>query len=168
MSKINVLSTGGTFEKVYNTGVGVKNFSFPEISAVEKIIKRLGIQDVVVTYRGELAKDSLEMTADDRELIADWCQNKGGFRCIIIHGTDTMIETACAIAKRNLGMTVILTGALQPACMRESDAEFNLGGALVLLDSQALAHGVYIVMNGGVWRWDMCKKNPITGRFENK
>ncbi len=164
MSKIDVLSTGGTFDKAYGSGAGVRDFSFPEVSAVDEIAARLGIQNVSVSYKSVAAMDSLDMTDVDRLSIADWCANESRERCVVIHGTDTMIETARIIAKRCSHQVVILTGALQPARMRDTDAEFNLGGALIA--AQVCLPGVYIVMSGTIFRWDECQKNPITGHFE--
>ncbi len=179
---IDVLCTGGTFEKVYGSGAGVRNFSFPAKSAVEAILARFGVSDVPITYIQAQAKDSLDMNENDRYQIALYCINGNTTASVVIHGTDTMIETAGIIhrhiAKFGSGTTtshavqsylakkvVVLTGALQPACMRESDAEFNLGGALVA--AQTCPPGVFIVMGGRIYPWDKCKKNPTTGHFES-
>ena len=159
---INILSTGGTFDKAYGSGAGVKNFSFPQTSAAEEMITRLGLTNIEVSYQPDRAKDSLDMDDTDRTFIADWCATHD--RSVVIHGTDTMIETARVVAKRCPDKVVVLTGALQPARMRDTDAEFNLGGAVIA--AQASVHGVYIVMNGKLFIWDKCKKNPTTGHFE--
>ena len=164
MATINVLSTGGTFDKAYGSGAGVRNFSFPEVSAVEDIATRLGIRNMKVSYEAARAKDSLDMTDDDRNFIAEWCADNSRDRCVVIHGTDTMIDTARVVAKRCPDKVVVLTGALQPARMRDTDAEFNLGGALIA--AQACSPGVYIVMSGMIYPWDKCKKNSTTGHFE--
>lgn len=159
---IEIFSTGGTFEKIYGTGAGITNFTFPVHSSVEEMIYRFGLTDVTVTYQQEAAKDSLNMIDLDRALIADWCATRR--RSVVIHGTDTMIETARVIARRCSGNLVILTGSSQPACMRNSDAEFNLGSAIIA--AQMPVSGVYIAMNGRLFKWDTCKKNPVTGYFE--
>ncbi len=164
MQTINILCTGGTFDKVYGSGAGVRNFSFPEVSAVEDIATRLGIRNMKVSYESTIAKDSLDMTDDDRNLIAEWCADNSSNRCVVIHGTDTMIDTARVVAKRCPDKVVVLTGALQPARMRDTDAEFNLGGALIA--AQTCSPGVYIVMGGMIYQWNKCKKNSITGHFE--
>ncbi len=162
MTTINILSTGGTFDKAYGSGAGVKNFSFPKTSAVEEIVARLGITNIKVSYEPDRAKDSLDMGDIDRAFIADWCATHE--HSVVIHGTDTMIDTARVVAQRCPDKVVILTGALQPARMRDTDAEFNLGGAIIA--AQASAPGVYIVMSGTIYSWDKCKKNPTTGHFE--
>lgn len=164
MESIDILCTGGTFDKAYGTGAGVRNFSFPEVSAVENIAARLGIRHVRVFYEPTKAKDSLDMTDDDREWVAAWCADKSRDRCVVVHGTDTMVDTARVVSKRCLGKVVVFTGALQPARMRETDVEFNLGGAVIA--AQVCAPGVYVVMSGRVYPWNKCKKNPRTGHFE--
>lgn len=166
MEVINVLCTGGTFEKAYGVGKGVRNFSFPEISAMDQIAHRVGIDNIKVFYSLEKAKDSLDMNEADRTYIADWCQNEAGNRAVVVHGTDTMIESCEAVSKRSLNKVIIFTGALQPARMRDSDAEFNFGGALIA--AQVCAPGVYIVMSGKIFPWNECQKNAETGCFEPK
>ncbi len=163
---IQVLCTGGTFEKAYGQGKGVRNFSFPQFSVMDEIVARVGIENVKVHYSLDKAKDSLDMTDADRQYIADWCQNEAGKQAIVVHGTDTMIDSAQVVAKRNLDKVIIFTGALQPARMRDSDAEFNFGGALIA--AQTCAPGVYIVMSGKVFHWNECQKNEETGYFEAK
>lgn len=160
---ISVLATGGTFDKAYERGAGVKNFTFLEESAVAEIIKRFGLTNIELTYDQERAKDSLDMDDADRAFIADWCATQS--HPVIVHGTDTMINTARVIASRGLNKAVVITGALQSAHMRDTDAEFNLGGAVIA--AQACPPGVYIVMNGKLFAWDECQKNPVTGRFES-
>jgi L-asparaginase len=85
-------------------------------------------------------------------------------RIIILHGTDTMIETATLIGRRGLNKTVILTGAMVPFAVKESDSVFNLGCGVIA--AQLLSPGVYIVMNGKVFPWDNVVKNRRLGVFE--
>ena len=162
-SPLHILCTGGTFDKIYGTGAGVRNFTFPEVSAVTGIVAKFHVADVDVTYDPVRAMDSLDMTDADRDFIAGWCSQYPAGRCVVIHGTDTMIKTASVIAGRNLDNTVVLTGALQPTRMRDSDAEFNLGGAIIA--AQTCPPGVFIVMHGRVFAWNQCRKNPVTGQF---
>ncbi len=164
MKMIHVLCTGGTFDKAYGSGSGVRDFSFPEETAVLGIVTRLGIRNIEVSYKSETAKDSLDITDDDRSAIATWCAQSPHKSCVVIHGTDTMIKTASVIARRCPSKVVVLTGSLQPARMRDTDAEFNFGGALIA--AQISLPGVYIVMSGTIYKWDKCKKNLITGQFE--
>jgi L-asparaginase len=113
-----------------------------------------------------MMKDSLDMTPADRTRIATACRKAGEDRIVITHGTDTMETTACFLAGRVTGKTVVLTGAMVPYKFGSSDGLFNLGSALAL--AQVLPHGIYIAMNGRFFTWDSVTKNRTLGIFENK
>ena len=162
---IHILSTGGTFEKIYGSGMEVQNYSFPQKSMLLRMKNLLGIRDINIVYHSEQAKDSLDMDDTDRMFVANWCQNCTGDRCIIIHGTDTMIDTASIINQVVTNKTIILTGSLQPAFARDTDAEMNFGGALIA--AQTCKYGIYIVMSGQVFHWNACQKDPISGTFRS-
>jgi len=108
--------------------------------------------------------DSLEMTEADRALIVQNCLQSDENRIVITHGTDTMTETAAAIAQAVSGKTVVLTGAMIPYAFGSSDGLFNLGSALSFV--QVLPPGVYISMNGKCFPWDRVRKNRERGEFE--
>lgn len=108
--------------------------------------------------------DSLEMTNEDRELIAYQCLQCEEDKIIITHGTDTMSETAVMLAQRIKNKTIVLTGAMIPIKFGSSDGLFNLGSALAF--AQSLPHGVYVAMNGRYFNWDNVRKNKQTGVFE--
>jgi L-asparaginase len=108
--------------------------------------------------------DSLEMTPEHRNLIADECQHCEEDKIVITHGTDTMAETARVLAKRDTGKTIVLTGAMIPIKFGSSDGLFNLGSALAFV--QSLPPGVYVAMNGRYFNWDNVRKNRQTGIFE--
>jgi L-asparaginase len=59
--------------------------------------------------------------------------------------------------------TIVLTGALAPARFSESDAAFNLGMAFAT--AQIAPPGVYITINGSVFRGDEVTKDREQGRF---
>jgi L-asparaginase len=108
--------------------------------------------------------DSLDMSEADRELIAQNCLQAPESRLVVTHGTDTMVETARAIASRVADKTVVLTGAMVPYAFGSSDGMFNLGSALSF--AQVLPPGVYVAMNGRYFSWDKVRKNTKTGVFE--
>src|SRR3989344_3833446 len=161
--KIKVFTAGGTIDKMYSEGKGTLNFSFGK-----QAIKELGEEKVKLNFDYDverlLAKDSLEMTDEDRELIKKACEGAIADKILITHGTDTMIETARLLSTIP-NKAIILTGASQPYRFRESDAEFNIGVAIGALN--ILENGVYIAMNGRVYEWDKCVKSP-DGRFLEK
>src|SRR5205807_7269290 len=108
--------------------------------------------------------DSLEITDADRALIVQNCLQADEDRIVITHGTDTMAETAAAIACVVAGKTVVLTGAMIPYAFGSSDGLFNLGSALSFV--QVLSPGVYLAMNGKCFPWNRVRKNRERGEFE--
>jgi L-asparaginase len=117
-----------------------------------------------VTVRTLMMIDSLNMTDEDRELIAHQCRSAAEDKLIITHGTDTMDVTARVLAEKVPGKTIVLTGAMIPYKFGSSDGFFNLGSALAF--AQTLPPGVYVAMNGRNFTWDNVRKNRQTGQFE--
>jgi L-asparaginase len=109
-------------------------------------------------------KDSLEMTDADRSNILAACERATEERIIIIHGTDTMSETAKILGTARLSKTIVITGAMIPYQVNRSDAMFNLGFALGVV--QVLSAGIYVAMNAQVFPWDKVRKNRERGTFE--
>ncbi|MEY2640792.1 MAG: hypothetical protein RL150_185 [Candidatus Parcubacteria bacterium] len=162
---VAVFSAGGTFEKVYPKGAGARDLVFGDSSAAEEMVQRLGLYGVTVDYMPHQAKDSLDMTDADRSMIAAFCVEDSDKCIVIIHGTDTMVETARYLASFEIPKTIVLTGSLQPACMKGSDAEGNFVSAV--LASRLMGRGVWICMHGELFPYDSCRKNPDTGYFES-
>ena len=157
---IRILVTGGTFDKEYNELTGTLFFHDTHVPEM----LRLGRCLLNIEARTLMMIDSLEMTEDDRRIIADHCRACRESRIVITHGTDTMVETAVRLAREGLDKTIVLTGAMVPYKFGSSDGLFNLGSALAFV--QTLQHGVYIVMNGRCFRWDEVRKNRDKGIFE--
>jgi len=124
----------------------------------------MGRSQVPVEIRTLMMVDSLEMTDQDRELIAYQCNTCEEDKIVITHGTDTMAETAKLLAKKVKNKTVVLTGAMIPIKFGSSDGLFNLGSALAF--AQSLPPDVYVAMNGRHFHWDNVRKNKETGVFE--
>jgi L-asparaginase len=158
---IRIFVTGGTFDKTYNEIKG--QLSFGETHLPEML--RLGRSRVDVSIQTLMMIDSLEMTDGDRDLIVSNCRQCDETRIVITHGTDTMVETAAALARGIAGKTIVLTGAMIPYAFGSSDGLFNLGSALSFV--QVLAPGVYIAMNGRHFEWNKVRKNRETGVFES-
>jgi L-asparaginase len=157
---IRILVTGGTFDKEYDE-IGGSLF-FKETHVPEML--RLGRCRAPVTVETLMLVDSLHMTAGDRARIAERCLSSPEDRIVITHGTDTMVETAAALAKAVSGKTIVLTGAMVPYAFGSSDGLFNLGSAISFV--QVLDPGVYIAMNGTHFTWNNVKKNRESGTFE--
>ena len=163
MEPIRLLVTGGTFDKRYNELTGA--LSFGETHLVEML--RLGRCRIEVSIETLMMIDSLDMTDADRARIVEACRQAGDARIVITHGTDTMVDTARALAEAvppGRGKTIVLTGAMVPYAFGSSDGLFNLGSALSF--AQVLPAGVYIAMNGRCFSWDRVRKNRETGVFE--
>jgi L-asparaginase len=161
---VRIFVTGGTFDKKYNELNG--SLYFEDTHLPEML--RLGRSRVDVSVRTLMMIDSLEMTDGDRALIVEQCRQASESRLIITHGTDTMVETAAALARvlhPHTGKTIVLTGAMIPYAFGSSDGLFNLGSALSFV--QVLPPGVYIAMNGRYFPWDRVTKNRESGVFES-
>ena len=160
-SKITILVTGGTFDKEYNEITGKLYFNESHI----REMLELGRCKIPVTIKNLMLKDSLDMVDIDRKLILDACMQTKINKIVITHGTDTMTETAKLLAQNIKNKTIIFTGAMIPYKFGSSDGLFNLGSALTA--AQTLDAGVYITINGNIFKWDRVIKNREKGIFES-
>ncbi len=159
MEELLIVTTGGTIDKVYFDDKSDFQVGEPQIG---RILQELGVAfhfNVIPIIR----KDSLHIDAADRELLRATIAAQGARHVLVTHGTDTMVETAKVLAGI-VDKTIVLTGALNPAGFRGSDAEFNIGTAVGAV--QSLPAGVYIAMNGRVWDPARVRKNVVANRFE--
>lgn len=158
---IRILVTGGTFDKEYDE---VRGRLFFKDTHIHEMLEK-GRSRVPVSVRTLMMIDSLDMTEADRALVVEQCRQSDEDRIVVTHGTDTMVETARAVAASGLaGKTVVFTGAMIPYAFGSSDGLFNLGSALSF--AQTLPAGVYVAMNGQVFPWDHVRKNRDTASFE--
>jgi L-asparaginase len=158
---IRILVTGGTFDKEYDE---LRGRLFFKDTHIQEMLAKARAR-VPVAVRTLMMIDSLEMTEADRALIVEQCRKADEERIVVTHGTDTMVDTARAIAAADLPKIVVLTGAMIPYAFGSSDGLFNLGSALSFV--QVLPHGVYVAMNGQHFPWDGVRKNRDTGAFEH-
>jgi L-asparaginase len=156
---IRIFTTGGTFDKLYFDAKS--EFHIGEPMAAELLEEA----NVNFEYRVEslLKKDSLDMDDQDREVIRKAVADVKEPHILIIHGTDTMADTARALMEI-AGKTIVLLGAMQPARMRYNDAMFNLGFASAAV--QLLTPGCYIAMNGEIFDPLNVTKNRSQSRFQ--
>src|SRR5688500_4220323 len=103
---IRVFVTGGTFDKDYNELRGTLDF---EDTHVPEML-RLGRCELAVAVRTLMMVDSLDMTDNDRATIVDNCRRADESQIVVTHGTDTMVETAQALAAAITDKTIVLTG----------------------------------------------------------
>ena len=163
MNPIQLFITGGTLDKDYQTTTG--NLVFSKSHLEELINEANTTLDIHLSTL--MLKDSLEMNTNDRELILQACIQTPFNQIVITHGTDTMTETANHLSKdSNLQeKTIILTGAMRPFKLGNSDASFNIASALMA--SQLAQPGVYITMNGQLFKANNVTKNKKLGLFES-
>lgn len=162
-NEIRIITTGGTFDKLYDEIRGELTFKdshLPRILEQSRCTIKTNVENC-------LAIDSLYMTQEHRLKIAKSCIESPENRIVVIHGTDTMVDTAKVIAKE-LGdktqKTIVLTGAMVPYALESSDSVFNLGCAIMAV--QLKESGVYICMCGQVFDYDNVRKNKEKGIFE--
>ena len=158
--KIKIITTGGTIDKIY---FDKKNEYHVGDSQIAEVLKEA---NVTIDYEviPLLRIDSLDMTDDDRCQISDAIKSDAHRHFIVTHGTDTMVLTAKELQKIP-GKVIVLTGAMQPARFRFTDAVFNIACAITAV--QLLSYGVYITMNGRIFDPNKTIKNVGLNRFEN-
>lgn len=157
--KIKFFTTGGTIDKIYFDAKSEFEVGPPQVVDL--------LRDANVTFKHEyeslLRKDSLDLTDADRALIRDRIAADPATRVVVTHGTDTMVQTALVL--RGIpSKTIVLTGSMQPARLRVTDAAFNVGTAVMA--AQTLPPGVYIAMNGRIFDPATCRKNHENNCFE--
>ena len=155
---IDIFTTGGTIDKVYFDALSEYQIGATALPDI------LSENNVFVPHRVTqlMRKDSLELNDADRRAIHDAVAASDADKILVTHGTDTMVETARVLSDIAV-KTIVLTGAMQPATLRNSDAEFNVGFALAA--TQTLPPGVYIAMNGEVFDPAETQKDRSAHRF---
>ena len=158
---LRIIATGGTFDKHYDPITGQLVFVdsvLPEALARARITDPTSVEPL-------MAIDSLDMNNTHRAQILSACERSAEHKIVIIHGTDTLRETAQVLGQAGLQKTIVLTGAMVPYRVASSDALFNLGFAIAV--AQLNAPGVFVAMNGRVFSWDRVRKNKADGVFQN-
>lgn len=163
--RIAILSTGGTIEKTYNASDGTLA---NQRSVLEIMLASLDLHGVTVDRVSVMNKDSLDMSEADHERIAEAAATQANAHdgIIITHGTDRLQFTGERIVQR-LGerpaVPIILTGAMRPYELRNTDAMQNLTEALLAV--QLVEPGVYVAMHNRVLRFPGVVKDPQRLRF---
>jgi L-asparaginase len=150
--RIALISTGGTIEKTYDELQGVLQ---NQVSNLDVLLAYLRLEGVELARVSLMNKDSLEMTDGDHQLIAETVGSMTAHHdgVVVVHGTDRLAETG----ERIVGVLgtprvpVVLTGAMRPFVMRNTDATQNLTEALLAV--QVCPPGVYVAMHNQVLRF---------------
>lgn len=159
MQPIKIFTTGGTIDKIYFDAKSAYEVGSPNI---EKVLSELPLS-IHYSITSILRKDSLEITPADRNVIVAAVRDAEEQQIIVTHGTDTMVDSAKALQEAVEGKTIVLTGALEPALFKTSDAMFNIGCAIAAV--QTLPPGIYIAMNGRVFESNNVIKDVAHSRF---
>jgi L-asparaginase len=162
--RLTILTTGGTIDKTYDEFQGSLRNSH---TVLDVILDGLRIPDLFIRHLEVMHKDSLDMTDEDREIIAkavcDAAPSSDGI--IILHGTDTLADTGEHLHAKCTGLEipVVLTGAMRPYEFRDTDALQNVTEAL--LASRLLDGGVYVAMHNRVLRFPGVRKDRQARTF---
>ena len=159
MNKLLIITTGGTIDKIYFDDMSDYQIGDPQIGQILNQLQ-VGFEFKVKSL---MRKDSLHFTDEDRLAIHTEITASEASYVLITHGTDSMVKTALILADIP-NKTMVLTGALNPARFRDSDAVFNIGCAVGAV--QALPPGAWIAMNGCIWDPKNVRKNRDRNRFE--
>ncbi len=165
--RLTILTTGGTIDKTYDELQGsLRNVN----SILDVILDELRTPDLFIRHVDVMHKDSLDMTEEDRQIIAKAVRDavKNSDAVIILHGTDTLEETGDLLCSEigDLEVPVILTGAMRPYEFRDTDAVQNVTEAL--LAARLLEGGVYVVMHNRVLRFPGVTKDRQALTFVQK
>ncbi len=158
-----ILNTGGTFNKRYNPISGTLEVPYDN-HAVEAVLKALHVSHTPLA--GVVYKDSLQMTSDDRKMIANIILQSEEKVFIVIHGTDTMHLSAALMDGLVEDQAVIFTGAMVPFSIDPVEATANLAMAYGFALSNP-PKGAYICMSGMLLPYDRIHKNREQGVFEH-
>lgn len=168
MKRVTLISTGGTIEKTYDERTGTLQ---NRRSIVDRMLGALRLEDITINSIQLLSKDSLDLTDADRRrilemvhlLVTDPSPDDAGV--VILHGTDTLSVTGEMLCREltDLALPVVLTGAMRPYEMTQSDALQNLNEAIFA--AGILPPGVYAVAHGRALRFPGVTKDPNRGTF---
>ena len=165
---IHIIKMGGTIEFRDPAYQKINNLMRLD-ATVDNYLKNL----VKPHFRYEIEtvcnKDSREIVAADLKRLARAIRASRHENILITHGTFTMTATAKFLEKQLLkdasGKKIIITGSMIPVIgFPISDAPFNLGFSIAAF--RAVAPGVYISINGGIFKSREVEKNVNLLRFE--
>ena len=159
--KILFIQTGGTIDKDYPHTTKGWAFEFGE-PGTNRVLKKLNPSfdfEIISAFK----KDSLEVTNEDRQQLADLILQRPEEKIIITHGTDTMMETGKFLEQKVESKLIVITGAMRPEMFTNSDADLNIGSAIAT--ANLMEKGVYLAMHGIVKPVSEMKRNMETGKY---
>lgn len=168
MSRIALISTGGTIEKTYEELGGTLS---NRVSVLDVMLAQLELRGIEsITRVALMNKDSLDMSPADHARIAEevLAQASSHAGVVVVHGTDRLAQSGEATLERlrqagGPRVPVVFTGAMRPFELRRTDATQNLTEALLAV--QILPPGVYVSMHNRVLAFPGVRKDPATLTF---
>lgn len=165
MEEIHLIITGGTIDSVFDAAND--EIVVSETSAIVPYLQKYIRPHISMTQEVVTMKDSRSITDNIRAEILSSIEKCTNDKIIVTHGTYTMADTACYIAKRikESNKAVVVTGSMLPLKgFSPTDATFNLGFAIASVLSAD--PGVYLAMNAKLFEANEAVKNVDAGRFE--
>ena len=161
LPKLTVITTGGTIDKDYPRSRQGYAFEFGDDTAASRLLASMPLLGFDVSSISVCTKDSTEVTADDRRALCEAVRRAPAAFVVVTHGTDTIVESAEAVRRSGAaeGKAVVFTGAMRPERFKDSDAPFNVGGA-VAAASVLPAGSVAVCMGGRVIDSRRCVRGP--------
>jgi len=161
---IALISTGGTIEKTYDE---FRQVLSNKVSVLDIMLASLELDGVDIARISIMNKDSLDMSDEDHTLIATTAGTLSELHdgVVIVHGTDRLSKSGERIVDV-LGtprVPIVLTGAMRPYELRNTDAMQNLTESLLAV--QLLKPGVYVAMHNAVLQFPGVVKDPQRGTF---
>jgi L-asparaginase len=164
MKRIALISTGGTIEKTYDEFAGVLG---NHVSVLDVMLASLRLEGAEIIRVPLMNKDSLEMSERDHTLIARtvMAMAEAHDGVLIVHGTDRLTVTGERIYAETSEplVPIVLTGAIRPYQLRQTDAIQNLTEALLAV--QLLAPGIYVAIHNAVLSFPGVIKDHKLGTF---
>ncbi|WP_407276504.1 asparaginase domain-containing protein [Halothiobacillus sp. DCM-1] len=164
-----LINTGGTFNKRYNPLNGALEIPADNRSVLDLL--RSAQPNLRVHAVGLLHKDSLDITEADRaqlvEVIRTLPEAWRNAPIVIVHGTDTLDQTAQALEAAQLNRFVVLTGSMRPVEIDPIEPAIHLGLALGFIAANP-PNGVYVAMHGLVKPHHQMVKDRDIGQFRPK
>ena len=163
LKSIALVQTGGTIEKTYDEWGGTLGNTR---SVLDDMLDGLELEGIELHRVPLLAKDSLDLTPEDVDLIVATTLKLAASHdgVVVLHGTDRLATTGEALHGRGTPpVPVVLTGAMRPWILRTSDALQNLTEALLAV--QLSPPGVHVCMHGRVLTFPGVEKDRTRLRF---
>lgn len=163
MRRVAIISTGGTIEKTYDELSGLLA---NRVSVLDVMLNSLELRGIEVFRTQLMNKDSRDMDKGDHQLIAVTAvqMSRAYDGVVVVHGTDTLAITGHRIVEQpDIESPIVLTGAMRPYLLRNTDALQNMTEALLAV--QLLESGVYVAMHNCVLAFPGVAKDETRGTF---